>query len=118
MDEQWEPLPRCLHRYTVVLAVFGVLSLISAIATHVIADFAVDPGMLRFWRVADAGFGGMLLLVAALRALDAQISGEATAAVSLLLAFSVPAGTAVFTWWVFRVLPRERDRGVPVDVFD
>ncbi len=66
--------------------------------------------ILRFLQAVELIISAFAMAVAILRTRNAQSARTTTAAVSILLAFWPPFGTAVFIWWVVWIRPRERTR--------
>ena len=117
MDKS-EALAR-VKAYTVVLWLFGIGFLGSAAAIRAVTE--------EFVRVFDGLPGGAegarwalvmapiipivvaaaFFLVATLRSIGARAASAATAAISVLLVFCFPLGTAAFAWWFMSVRKRE-----------
>jgi len=69
---------------------------------------AVTVALLRFLQGVELILFAATLWVAILRSRQSPLAGATTAAVSILLIFWVPFGTAMFIWWVGWVRRRER----------
>jgi hypothetical protein len=117
-----EPVPKFVRGYTTALMVLGIF-FVFGIVTHqwLIGQEDTEPdlaGILRFVRNIEVVLALLCIGAAVLRAQGARIAPTVTAAVSIVLAFGFPVGTAVFAYWILSVRPRERVQPTDAAAFD
>ncbi len=106
--------------YTTVLAVLGLLAL-AFLALQIILILRPPEGYNEplQWNLPWAFINGFLLtsciVTVILRRINSPHASDATALISILLAFWVPFGTAAYIYWRFKIRPRELPEKINVD---
>lgn len=110
-------MPPQVKAYTILLFILGGLALL-VLASHTFLIIPImqeeaepDPIVLsvfRFLQVVEVFLSVSCIAVGILRVFGFRLARPATAAISILLFFWLPFGTAAFLYWVFWVRKRER----------
>lgn len=110
-----EHRPRYVSAYTVCLYVIGGLALMMVFSHQLVVEFLEEEEedhvlmvVLRFVQAIEVIVFVYAVTVATLRAKNSPLAAPTTTALSILLVFWPPWGTAVFIWWVGWVRRRER----------
>jgi len=104
--------PNLARGYTLALGIVATLFLLGALTTYSMAENPeIDPSVqwaFIFTTRLNVAVAAITGLVVYLRVRKSQFAIGATGALSILLAFYFPVGTAVFLYWWFGIRRRER----------